>query len=49
LPGGFDVSTPACVRKTFAERLDDALVSARRTKRLGAAVVEAEILCLKLD
>lgn len=25
----------ACVRKTFAERLDDALVSARRTKRLG--------------
>jgi transposase len=24
----------ACVRKTFAERLDDALVSARRTKRL---------------
>ena len=24
-----------CVRKTFAERLDDALVSARRTKRLG--------------
>jgi transposase len=25
----------ACARKTFAERLDDALVSARRTKRLG--------------
>ena len=25
----------ACLRKTFAERLDDALVSARRTKRLG--------------
>jgi transposase len=25
----------ACVRKTFAERLDDALVCARRTKRLG--------------
>jgi transposase len=25
----------ACDRKTFAERLDDALVSARRTKRLG--------------
>ena len=24
-----------CVRKTFAERLDDALVCARRTKRLG--------------
>ena len=25
----------ACARKTFAERLDDAVVSARRTKRLG--------------
>ena len=25
----------ACVRKTFAERLDDASVSARRTDRLG--------------
>jgi hypothetical protein len=25
----------ACARKTFAERLDDAFVSARRTKRLG--------------
>jgi hypothetical protein len=25
----------ACIRKTFAERLDAALVSARRTKRLG--------------
>jgi transposase len=25
----------ACARTTFAERLDDALVSARRTKRLG--------------
>ena len=25
----------ACARKTFAERLDDAVVSARRTQRLG--------------
>lgn len=31
----FRCLNPCCVRKTFAERLDDAMVSARRTKRLG--------------